>query len=164
MTLPVDPERDALVARIVAFLDRIGIETIAEPLQDTFLPGLTVRKGALVYDPAIPYPGDLLHEAGHIAVTEPALRPTLDTVSDNQAEEMAAMAWSYAAAIEIGIDPAIVFHDGGYRGASDNLREAFDTGWSLGTPMLQYYDMTGLPKDAERIGLPTYPRMARWLR
>lgn len=164
MTTPAVPDRETLIAQISAFLDRIGIATVAEPVRDSFLPGLTVRGGAIVYDPDIPYPGDLLHEAGHIAVTDPALRPALDTVSDDQAEAMAAMSWSYAAALEIGIDPGIVFHDSGYRGASSNLRDAFETSWGLGTPMLQYYGMTALPKDAARIGLPAYPKMARWLR
>ena len=32
-----------------------------------------------------------------------------------------AIAWSYAAALEIGIPPEIVFHPDGYRGASESM-------------------------------------------
>jgi len=82
---------------ILAFLERIGIPVVIEPIVgDTFLPAMTVRGGALVIDPArLTWPGDLLHEAGHIAVTDPALRPTLNAVSDSPAEEMSAIAWSW---------------------------------------------------------------------
>ena len=101
--MPLDtPETRA----ILAFLDRIGIPVAIEPIVgETTLPAMTVRHGALVVDPdRLTWPGDLLHEAGHIAVTDPALRPTLDVVSGDPGEEMAAIAWSYAAAVEIGID------------------------------------------------------------
>jgi hypothetical protein len=82
------------VQRIRAFLSGIGIEVVAEPLQgETFLPGMTVHGGAIVVDPdRLEHPGDLLHEAGHIAVTDPALRPALDGVADDPGEEMAAIA------------------------------------------------------------------------
>jgi hypothetical protein len=155
---------DPDVARIVAFLEGIGIPVVVEPLGDTFLPGATVRNGALVFDPAIPFPGDLLHEAGHIAVTDPALRPTLCEVASDPAEEMAAMAWSYAAALAAGVDPKLVFHDHGYQGGGTHLVEAFTGSVPLGAPMLQVYRMTGLANNAAELGLPVYPTMARWLR
>jgi hypothetical protein len=155
---------DPVLARIVAFLESIGIEVLAEPVADSFLPGIAVRNGVLVFDPAMPWPGDLLHEAGHIAVTDPALRPTLNEVPDDAGDEMAAIAWSYAAALEAGVDPALVFHEGGYRGASQSLLDAFGGGGWIGMPMLQYYGMTAEPQHAERLGLPVYPAMGRWLR
>jgi hypothetical protein len=34
---------------------------------------------------------------------------------------MGAIAWSYAAALQIGLDPGIVFHAAGYRGSSQEL-------------------------------------------
>src|SRR5207237_1289082 len=80
----------------------------AEPIaEDVFPPGVTLRGGAIVYDPdKLLYPGDLLHEAGHVAVTEPERRAALDgDAEDDPAEEMAAIAWSWAAAKAIGIDP-----------------------------------------------------------
>lgn len=155
---------DPIIARIVAFLERIGIPVAVEPVTDSLLPGATVRNGVLVFDPALPYPGDLLHEAGHIAVTDPALRTTLAAVSSDPAEEMAAIAWSYAAAVEIDIDPLLVFHAHGYRGGGDYLLPALTNDKPIGAPMLQVFGMSGLPRDAERLGLPVFPKMARWLR
>ncbi|RYY23077.1 MAG: hypothetical protein EOP62_21395 [Sphingomonadales bacterium] len=141
-------------ARILAFLDQVGIPVIAEPVTDTLLPGATVRHGTLVYDPErLPWPGDLLHEAGHIAVTDPAVRATLPEIVHDPAEEMAAMAWSYAAALASGVAPAIVFHDGGYKGGGSNFLDSYADGGGIGVPMLRYYGMTS-----------AFPAMERWLR
>src|SRR6218665_1336524 len=92
--------------RILAFLDEIGIPVSQGTTRaDSFLPGIEIRDGGLVIDPAQHfYPGDLLHEAGHIACTDPANRPTLCNVESDPGEEMAAIAWSYAAARAIGIE------------------------------------------------------------
>lgn len=153
------------LARILAFLDRVGLSAIATSLPpDTFLPAIEIRNGALLYDPArMARPGDLLHEAGHVAVTAPELRGTLSTVADDPGEEMAAIAWSYAAALAAGIGPAAVFHADGYRGGGDALLQAFADGAGPGTPLLGWFGMTrepgGPPRDA-----PDFPAMARWLR
>jgi hypothetical protein len=156
---------DPNIARIVAFLESIGIACIAEPMEEgTFLPGATVRDGTLVFDPALPHPGDLLHEAGHIAVTDPALRPTLSQVADSPAEEMSAIAWSYAAALAAGIDPLVVFHEHGYKGGGGYLLPCMQSPLPPGLPMLQLFRMTACRKDAEAVGLPVFPEMARWLR
>jgi hypothetical protein len=157
---------DPIVAQIVAFLDRIGIPVVIEPVAEaSLLPGVTVRYGTLVFDPDhLPYPGDLLHEAGHIAVTDPAIRATLDEIPSDPAEEMTAIAWSYAAAIEIGIDPAVVFHDDGYKGGGAYLIPAFTGGSAPGVPLLDYFGMTAEPRRAEERGMAPFPAMARWLR
>jgi hypothetical protein len=106
--------------------------------------------------------GDLLHEAGHIAVTDPQRRPSLSVVASDAAEEMAAIAWSYAAAVAIGIDPRIVFHADGYRGGSAAILNAFEQRNHFGVPLLQYWGMTtddrGAAEDCR------YPAMRRWLR
>jgi len=151
--------------RILAFLDRIGIAVVAMPLPgDTFLPAIEIHDGALRYDPdRLARPGDLLHEAGHIAVTDPERRARLSQVEGDPAEEMAAIAWSYAAALAAGIDPRVVFHEAGYRGGGDALATAFANGHGPGTPMLGWFGMTrepgGPPRDA-----PDYPMMGHWLR
>lgn len=155
-----------LIPTITAFLDRIGIPYAFEPVEPgSFLPGVTVRHGALVFDPeTIPYPGDLLHEAGHIAVTDPELRGKIEGVSDSPGEEMAAICWSYAAALELGIDPAVVFHPDGYQGGSASILANFANGQYFGVPLLDYYGMTAEAKWAETRGMEPYPKMARWLR
>jgi hypothetical protein len=157
---------DPIVTRVLAFLERIGIPVTVETLpEDGFLPGMIVRRGTLVIDPARPaHPGDLLHEAGHIAVTDPAARDTLEAIADDGGEEMAAIAWSYAAALEIGLDPATVFHDHGYRGDGQWLAATFGAGSYIGLPLLQYYGMSANAKTAATDGGPAYPKMRRWLR
>lgn len=157
---------DPVTARIVAFLTEIGIPVVVESLDtDTLLPAMTVRDGALVIDPArLEWPGDLLHEAGHIAVTDPVLRPTLREVPSDPAEEMAAIAWSYAAAVELGLDAAVVFHEAGYRGGGPGLAEGFTAGQYFGVPLLDWFGMTSEPRRAAQQGLPAYPVMQRWLR
>lgn len=153
-------------ATITAFLDRIGIRVIVESVPEgSFLPGATVRGGALVFDPArMPYPGDLLHEAGHIAVTDPAIRDTLDAIPSDPAEEMATIAWSYAAALEAGVDPAIVFHEHGYKGGAADILASFQNGTGPGVAMLAWFGMSAEPHRAAEQGVAPYPAMTRWLR
>lgn len=46
-----------------------------------------------------------------------ARRASIGDAGQDQGEEIAAHAWSYAAAIECGIPPDIVFHEHGYQGS-----------------------------------------------
>ncbi len=149
------------LAGILAFLQRIGLSVVAGTVPaDAVVPAMTVRGGAVVYDPAQPGRiGDLLHEAGHLAVTDPLLRTTLARVGDDPAEEMAAIAWSYAAAMAIGVPTATLFHTG-YKGGPDYLIAAFAAGSFIGLPMLQYWRMAA--RDEEHG--PRFPAMRAWLR
>lgn len=152
---------DPSTARIIAFLAEIGIPvSIARLAEDGFLPGIAVRDGGLVIGPDRPFhPGDLLHEAGHIAVTDPARRTSLCEVVDDPAEEMAALAWSYAASVAIGLEAEMVFHADGYRGGGAQLAESFREGRGVGVPMLEWYGMAARAGE----GAP-FPAMRRWLR
>ena len=148
--------------RIVAFLREIGIRVEPAELDDaTFLPGIAVERGGLLYDEArLTWPGDLLHEAAHIALAPPAARPLLtgDVALpglDAARIETAAVPWSYAAALHLGIDPALVFHEGGYRGKSEGLLRTFGLGVHPGANILA---------DAGLTTPALYPRMLRWLR
>ncbi len=62
---------------LVDFLNAIGISTREGAVpSDSFLPGLRIVDGGLIYDrAALRWPGDLLHEAGHIATAAAAQRP-----------------------------------------------------------------------------------------
>ena len=62
-----------ILDQMYAFLAEIGIPVSETTLsQSTFVPGILIDQGRLLVDPAkLLYPGDLLHEAGHIAVTLP---------------------------------------------------------------------------------------------
>jgi hypothetical protein len=156
--LPRSPE----AARIATWLRGIGIPVTAAELASSFLPGLTIEAGGMLVDEArLEYPGDLLHEAGHIAVAPPSARPAmsgpLDDVPglDTATLEWAAIPWSYAAALEIGIDPRLVFHDGGYHGHSAGLLRNFELGVPIGLHLLVEAGMT---RPGE------FPQMLRWLR
>ena len=77
---------------------------------------------------------------------------------------MGAICWSYAAALHLGIDPAIIFHPHGYRSGSDSLLENFREGRYLGVPLLQWMGLTYEPRQASERGCAPYPHMTRWLR
>ncbi|OYY68460.1 hypothetical protein [Sphingomonas sp. 28-63-12] len=156
----------ALTSRLIGFIESIGIAVRAGPVAaDSFMPGLRVHSGGIVYDPdRLAHPGDLLHEAGHIAVTDSAIRPMLATVSSDPGEEMAAIAWSYAALRAIGIDPAIVFHEDGYQGGGSVIAENFANGHYFGVPLLEWFGMAATAREAESTGVARFPDMQRWLR
>ena len=105
-----DKFADPLTGRLATFVRSIGIEMRAATLTGpTFLPGLEIRDGAILVDEArLTYPGDILHEAGHIAVADPAERHA-PTLSPSPGDELATIAWSYAALRHLDIDPAVVF-------------------------------------------------------
>ena len=86
-----------------------------------------------------------------------------DAASDG-GEEMASIAWSYAAAIHLGIEPAVVFHPDGYRGGSAAILDNFTHGRYFGVPLLQWFGMTFEPNQAETGGGEAFPAMRRWIR
>ena len=142
---------------ICAFLAGIGIVVeIASPDTHRFVPGMTIVAGRIVVDPAGGgHPGDLLHEAGHIAVAEPELRATMSAVGTDAGEEMAAIAWSVAAARACGVPLTVLFHPEGYKGDAASLIENFEAGRTFGVPLLAWY---GLTTESD------FPAMKRWLR
>lgn len=159
-----DPMPDPIPV-LLGFLDEIGIAWERASLgEDTLLPGLSVEQGRLRVDPErLEFPGDILHEAGHIAVTPAAARASLGPEGLGDAGlEMAAMAWSYAACVHLGLPPELVFHSGGYKGAGASILETLRSGANLGQPLLAWMDLTewGPGADPER----AFPVMARWLR
>jgi hypothetical protein len=162
---------DPLTARIAEFLDGIGIAVGAAELPgDSFLPGIALESGGLLVDGTrLDYPGDLLHEAGHLAAAPAWARPRMSgsiAVAGLDASnlEWAAIPWSYAAAVAIGIDPAEVFHAGGYHGHSPGLLRNFELGVPIGVHLLEEAGMTATGERAAELGVPPYPNMLRWLR
>jgi hypothetical protein len=110
--------------RIIAFLRTIGPEVRAGWIEEpTVLPGLRVDHGVLVYDPVKwKHPGDLLHEAGHLAVRLPEDRTAASNdLGADPAEEMLASALYYTAILHLGLPPAVLFHPEGYAGGSSSL-------------------------------------------
>lgn len=174
MTLPAalaachwtEPGGKAAAEAIVPFLAAIGIAVDCAPVGSAaLLGGIDIAGGRIRVDPAARVaPGDLLHEAGHLAVAEPDRRAAMDDPGSDPAEEMAAMAWSAAAAAACGVPLAVVFHPAGYKGGSSGLAEAYGADDGPGVPMLAYWGMTAEPRRAAEVGLPAFPAMQRWLR
>ncbi len=163
---PAAAFRNPLTARIATFLSDIGLQVGAGTIKrETALPGIDIDQGGLVVDEdKLTWPGDLLHEAGHLAVAPPERRAAFHhDVGSDPAEEMMAIAWSYAAALHLNIDPAVVLHDA-YRGGGNAILTAFTTGNGFGVPMLNYVGMACEPKWAAERGVKPYPHMLNWLR
>jgi hypothetical protein len=163
--------KNALTEKIVEFLKEIGLEIEPRSLdKETFLPGILIENGKICVDEEkLAFPGDLLHEAGHLAVVPGDLRGQLsdevelpdffpDTI------EAAAMAWSYAAALYLEIDPRIVFHKEGYKGNSAALLQNFTLGAYIGVNELEEAKMTRTGENAMKSGTSAYPKMIKWLR
>jgi hypothetical protein len=163
---PSSPASTASVlSKILTFLAEIGIAAeLVELPEGTFLPGIDIRDGVLLIDEArLAYPGDVLHEAGHLAIIPAEKRKTTnhDAGADGGAE-MAAIAWSYAAALHLQIDLAVVFHEHGYRGGARAIIDNFAQGRYVGVPVLEWLGMTVGAKTARQSGLPAYPHMSKW--
>lgn len=157
---------EGLIA-IVAFLREIGITVRSGDVPDqTFLPGILVEGDSLVVEEAkLQFPGDLLHEAGHLAVLPLAERRQLhNDVSKDAGDELAALAWSWAALTHLGLAPEVVFHPGGYKGESAWLIDMFRNGGELGVPLLQWMGLTAERRKANDLGVEAFPSMTKWLR
>jgi hypothetical protein len=165
------PFNDPLTILIANFLAEIGIGIERATIsQDTFLPGILVKNGRLLVDEdKLAHPGDLLHEAGHLAVSPSDVRLTLSdevALPDEVMEgiEAFSIAWSYAAALHLGIDPRLVFHPEGYLGRSEALLTTYELGVYIGANGLEEYGMTANKGQVRELGLAPYPHVMKWLR
>jgi hypothetical protein len=156
---------DPLVTKLADFVRSIGIEVHACTIDwKSRFPGLDIREGAVLVDESrLIHQGNILHEAGHIAVHDPARR-SHPKFSPTKGEEMGALAWSYAAALHLGLGAELVFYPGSYTGWATALVENFSEGRYIGVPLLQRYGMAIEPRLAAERGVEPYPHMLRWLR
>lgn len=150
--------------KILQFLDQIGIAVIETELaDDCFLPGLALEKNAILMDPKrLKFPGDLLHEAGHLAVTEEKLRlligtSEMDSGWPSDGDELAAILWSYAALKHLDLRPEVVFHSEGYKNESEWLIQQFQNENYIG---LYLFEWMGFCSQKEK----PFPNMLKWLR
>lgn len=156
---------DPLTRMLADFTRGIGIEVRAATLDGpTFFPGVDIQYGAIVIDEArLAHPADILHEAGHVAVTDPALRRQY-RLAPNGGEEKATLAWSYAAALHLGVPVDVLFHQEQHNGHSPALIDNFTAGRYVGVPLLQWFGMTVEPRQAAARGVAPFPHMLRWVR
>ncbi|MES2382762.1 MAG: hypothetical protein V4538_17075 [Bacteroidota bacterium] len=167
------PNKETITKKIVDFINEIGIETnymqIDEP---TFLPGILIKEGVIHIDTdKLLYPGDLLHESGHLAVIPKNERTlvggNLGEAKDEQTamgEELMSIAWSYAAITYLNLDPKIVFHPDGYKGSADWYLDLYTQGNYIGLPTLQWIGLCYDEKQAALKQAKPYPYMLKWLR
>lgn len=172
MTTAITHQKDNhTFQKVIEFLETIGIavyfQTIDTPC---FLPGIDIQNGSIYVDELkLAYPGDIVHEAGHIAVVPAEERKTLNTADiakrqHREAEEMMVIAWSFAVCVHLNIDASFVFHDDGYKGGGSSLVENFKAGHYFGVPMLQWTGMALERKNELQPELAVYPAMLKWLR
>lgn len=168
------------------FLEAIGINVQVVPGAIGFLDNMRIVDGGIHVDPTSDNVcGNLLHEAGHIAVTSGLFRPHLnydvqESIQDAmdaylkahpfafgaeedpiarsilQSGETEAIAWSYAAAVEIGIDSRLPFRLG-FQGEGMQLHDMLKVGAYFGINGLAAAGMTKLR------GPDRFPKMIRWM-
>ncbi len=162
---------ESALEKCILFLNGIGIvTTLIASDPNGFLPGLSIHRGTILINLSrLDNPGDILHEAGHLAVIPSDDRPLLNDADiskrvDREAEEMMAIAWSYAACIYLGIDPRFVLHENGYKGGANYIVEQFEKSEYFGLPILQCVGLTANEKTAARLNILPYPHMIKWLR
>lgn len=175
--------------RILDFVRSIGLQVEIGPFgPDGFLPGVDIKAGVLHIDPEHLYvSGDLLHEAGHIAVVPSRWRPMLGTNLETSLREalgdtddpMARIAldhteplattWAYAAVKALELPVETLFYAGGYRmteAQRTHFVASFEAGNNFGILHMAKLGMTGpcgIMSMMHSNDLPPFPIMTRWL-
>lgn len=156
--------------KVLGFLDEIGINVMEKEVETSFLPGLELGSNCIYIDyDKLLYPGDILHEAGHLAVTASEERELVGTAEisaewPTQGEEIAAILWSYAALNHLKLPLEFVFHPNGYKGQSDWLISNFTSGTYIGLPFLEWIGLSFGKERAEKEQKAAFPAMQKWLR
>lgn len=152
----------ATLDRLLAFVTAIGLGVRETTLAtDGFLPGVRIEDGVLLVDRArLQYPGDVLHEAGHLAVVPAAERPYVQADitaghPERAGDELAVHPWSYAACLALNLPAEVVFHAGGYHGGGQWLADNYRAGTYIGLPLLAWMGLTTNE---------SFPQMTRWTR
>lgn len=162
--------QSAELNKVLSFLSEIGIDVVEKKLQNSFLPGLSLGPNCLYIDfEKLLYPGDILHEAGHLAVTTSAERKIAGTdemAADwpTDGEEMAAILWSFAAVNYLELPMEFVFHPNGYKNDSEWLISNFTSENYIGLPFLEWAELALGKHRAAKEGKEAFPTMLKWLR
>lgn len=165
-------DETALIDKLFSFIKSIGIEISEGEMIEgkEVLPGICIHYGTIIIDRCkLKYPGDLLHEAAHLAVARPEKRPLMDGLlesddDESKGEELMSIPWSYAAALHLGLDPEIVFHEHGYKNAGKSIIENFSEGRFFGVSTLQWIGLTYEPGKTVNKGVEPFPHMVEWIR
>jgi hypothetical protein len=156
--------------KIIDFVTEIGIIIIEKKLDSTtFLPGLKLGSNCIYIDfDQLLYPGDILHEAGHLAVATSEIRNQIDSNTlqnwPTDGEEIAAILWSFAAAKHLNLPLEIVFHPNGYKNQSEWLIQSFTNKNYIGLPLLEWMELTLSEEKAITQNKEAFPIMQKWMR
>lgn len=185
--------REYWVSKAIGFVRGIGLTvTISEEadLKDAFIPYVRVEAGGMTISGAV-FPGDILHEAGHLAVIPGDFRPlAVDSLSavmnamtkyiENnphglaqwpedptsrailQSGEAEATAWQYAAAQAIGLPDEWLFPPDSYEGESAQVLQYLKSKTHLGVNGLQAAGWTVQRKQEYRESA-VFPALNFWL-
>ncbi|MBE8724607.1 hypothetical protein [Flavobacterium hungaricum] len=168
--MTADKNHTLEIQKILAFLNEIGIQVFEKKLDDTFLPGLDLGPNCIYIDfEKLLYPGDILHEAGHLAVTTSHERNAAGTANMSKewpsaGEEIAAILWSFAAAKHLDFPLEFVFHPNGYKNDSKWLISNFNDENYIGLPFLEWIGLTFGKEKAVKENKEAFPVMQKWLR
>lgn len=177
------------VPAILSFLTEIGLPATEGAVpEDAFLPGVLIRDGGLLVDTRTCLcAGDILHEAGHLAVLPPAIRSRINHDVDASLAALrkdhpgshedptwicawtggdtSAIAWSYAAAVAVGMPTEAIFIQEGYQSALGinpmMLHDQIAQGLFPGIQLLARAGLTASPLAAP--GPHTFPAMRQWM-
>jgi hypothetical protein len=133
----------------LSFLNDIGIAIFEKELDETtFLPVLCLGPNCIFVDfEKLLYPGDILHEAGHLAVTKASERELVGTDAlpkdwPTQRDEIGAILWSYAVICHLELPIEFVFYPNGYKNNSDWFISNFSNRNHIGLPFLEWAGLT----------------------
>lgn len=153
---------------------------------DTFLPHIRIEYGELVVSPRRAFPGDILHEAGHIALLPRRLRIyALDDLQQAlqmgseilrqpdcsaytqaairlSASDAAVTAWQFAAHKKIGLPKALLFPLQSYGGQENLIYVSLDHNNYVGINELTKAGLT-MHSEQMNLGAPVFPQLKSWL-
>jgi hypothetical protein len=161
--------RDPVLSRMATFLGGMGIDMRPGVInEESLFRGSLISHGSLIIDESLLYaPGDALHEAAHIALAPPERRWSDSGYlkGADKGEELATIAWSWAALLELDLSPSEIFHDKAYkRGDSTMIIDCAGRGIYIGLPLLQAWEMAFDERNASLRGVKPFPHMVKWLR
>ena len=188
------PDEDRLhwVRACISFVQGIGLEVVTRDSGVRgFIEGVRVRAGVLHVGLDTVFPGDVLHEAAHLALiplrfrhladgdlrdVNKAMRNYVEAHGEGlmrhpedplcravlQADEQEAAAWQYAAALKVGLPDVWLFPDDAFEGNGKAVLQYLKLKRHMGINGLQAARWTLVRKNPH-IDLPVYPELAHWL-